>query len=286
MRPFASLERFLERLFERPGARLFGARPQPVVIARRLERAVDRERRVGPDGLEAPTRFEVALWPDDLAAVAPDGEAAAALEEELVGVALAHARRRRYGLRERPLVVLLADEALPAGEIDVRARFGRATPRTGTTEPLLIERTMVRPLPPAPRAGLRVRQPGAEERSIILDGSPLAIGRAPDNDLILADARVSRHHARITARGGRFVLADLESTNGTVVNGARVTEIVLGLGDRISLGTALIEVVEVVDSAEPAAAPGGPPVAGQADPGGSPGPGPDLGAGDPPGGRP
>ncbi len=271
MRPFASFERFLERLFERPGARLFGASPQPVVIARRLELAIDRERRAWPDGLEAPTRFEVALRPIDLAAIVPDGDAAAALEEELVGVALAHARRRRYGLSERPVVVLVTDEALPAGAIDVRARYGRATARTGTAEPLPLERTMIRPLPPAPAAGLRVRLPGASERSVILDGSPLAIGRAADNDLVLADARVSRHHARITARAGRFVLADLDSTNGTLVNGARVTEIALGLGDRISLGTALIEVVEVADSAIPAA--GGPAAPGQAGSGLESGPG-------------
>lgn len=256
IRPFASLERFLERLFERPGARLFRARPQPVVLARRLERAVDRERRVGPGGLESPTRFEVALRPDDLASVAPDGDAAAALEEELAAAALAHARRRRYGLRERPTVILVADAALPAGEIDVRARFAGSAARSGRAEPPPIEQTMVRPLPPSPRAGLRVRLPGAVEQSVILDGSSLTIGRAPDNDLVLADARVSRHHARISGRAGRLVLADLGSTNGTLVNGARVTEIVLGFGDQLSLGTTLIEVVEVAEAREPVAAPG------------------------------
>ena len=41
MRPFAALERFLERLFERPSARLLGARLEPVTLARRLERAMD-----------------------------------------------------------------------------------------------------------------------------------------------------------------------------------------------------------------------------------------------------
>lgn len=222
--------------------------------------------------------FEVALRPDDLAAVAPDGDAAAALEAELAAVALAHARRRRYLLGERPLVILVAGAALTRGEIDVRARFGRATSRPGPTEPRPMDRTMVRPLPPAPRAGLRVRLPGVAERSVILDGSTVTIGRAPDNDLVLADSRVSRHHARITARGGRFVLADLGSTNGTVVNGARVTEIVLGLGDRIALGTALIEVVEVVDPVDHAvtaaqSSPGeGPGRTGGHDPGGGPGP--------------
>jgi pSer/pThr/pTyr-binding forkhead associated (FHA) protein len=167
-------------------------------------------------------------------------------------VALAHARRRRFALRERPTVILVADEALPAGEIDVRARFTRGPTRAGTMEDRPIEQTMVRPLPPTPRAGLRVRQPGAPERSLLLDGASLTIGRAPDNDLVLADPRISRHHARISGRAGRLVLADLGSTNGTNVNGSRITEIVLGFGDQLALGTTRIEVVEVAAADEPA----------------------------------
>jgi hypothetical protein len=186
--------------------------------------------------------------------VAADAETAAALEEQLASVALAHARRRRYGLRERPTVILVADETLPPGEIDVRARFARGVVRSGTTEPRPIDQTMVRPLPPPPRAGLRVRAPGAPERTVVLDGTALTIGRAPDNDLVLADPGVSRHHARITGRAGRLVLADQGSTNGTIVNGARVTEIVLGFGDELALGTTRIEVVEVAD-APPATVP-------------------------------
>lgn len=276
MRPLASLERFLERLFERPGARLFHTHPEPVVLARRLERAVERERRVGPDGLEAPTRFELALRAADLATVAPDGDAAAALEEQLAGVAMAHARRRRYGLRERPTVILVVDDTLAAGEIDVRARFSRGASRSGTTEPRPIEQTMVRPLPPPPRAGLRVRVAGAPEQSVILDGTVLTIGRAPDNDLVLADARVSRHHAQISGRAGRLVLVDLGSTNGTIVNGARVTEIVLGFGDKVALGTTRIEVVEVAQTED---RPGQPAIPGRAEgagPAAGDGPGADL----------
>jgi len=269
MRPLASLERFLERLFERPGARLFHTHPEPVVLARRLERAIDRERRVGPDGLEAPARFELALRPEDLALVAPDGDAAAVLEDQLAGVAMAHARRRRYALRERPSVVLVADGTLPAGEIDVRTRFTRGASRSGTTEPRSIEQTMVRPPPPLPRAGLRVRPPGAPEHTVVLDGAALTIGRAADNDLVLADSRVSRHHARISGRAGRLVLVDLGSTNGTVVNGSRVTEIVLGFGDQLALGTTRIEVVEVAAPADRPDEAGNQGVAPAAQPGGS-----------------
>ena len=75
-----------------------------------------------------------------------------------------------------------------------------------------------------------------EEQVCEFDGSSLTIGRAADNDLVLADGRVSRHHARIAGRRGTLVYTDLGSTNGSRVNGATVGELVLGAGDRIELG--------------------------------------------------
>jgi pSer/pThr/pTyr-binding forkhead associated (FHA) protein len=59
----------------------------------------------------------------------------------------------------------------------------------------------------------------------------------------LADAHASRRHARLEVRGGVFVLTDLGSTNGTRVNGHRVREVVLGVGDRIELGQTVLRVV-------------------------------------------
>ena len=70
----------------------------------------------------------------------------------------------------------------------------------------------------------------------------LTVGRATDNDLVLRDERVSRHHGRIGGRRGTLVYTDLGSTNGSEVNGTRVTEVVLGAGDRIRLGECVLEV--------------------------------------------
>lgn len=69
----------------------------------------------------------------------------------------------------------------------------------------------------------------------------LRIGRSPDNDLVLADRDVSRHHCVLTATNGGFVLTDLRSTHGTCVNAARLrTPRVLEDGDRIQVGGALL----------------------------------------------
>jgi pSer/pThr/pTyr-binding forkhead associated (FHA) protein len=69
-------------------------------------------------------------------------------------------------------------------------------------------------------------------------GAPTVIGRALDNDIVIGDPSVSRHHATIEFRDGTFVLRDLGSQNGTWLGGQRVTETSLGGGDALRLGDA------------------------------------------------
>ena len=98
------------------------------------------------------------------------------------------------------------------------------------------------PRPSAPAARLRVITNDGQELVHEFDGSGLTIGRAADNDLVVSDSRVSRHHARIAGRRGTLVYADLGSTNGSRVNGVAVGELVLGAGDRIEMGDTVIMV--------------------------------------------
>ncbi len=63
------------------------------------------------------------------------------------------------------------------------------------------------------------------------------IGRAPDNDIVLADKKVSSHHAMINRLGPKLMVTDLNSTNGTVLNGIRITDPVAALyGDKLIVG--------------------------------------------------
>lgn len=64
----------------------------------------------------------------------------------------------------------------------------------------------------------------------------LRIGRKPGNDIVIADEKTSGAHAEIAPDAGRFVLKDLESTNGTLMDGRRVTEVVLSPGDTFVVG--------------------------------------------------
>jgi hypothetical protein len=64
----------------------------------------------------------------------------------------------------------------------------------------------------------------------------LLIGRSSSCDVVLSDPSVSRHHVRLFYRDGKWVLRDLKSTNGTLVNGARVGRSEVRPGDRLVLG--------------------------------------------------
>jgi pSer/pThr/pTyr-binding forkhead associated (FHA) protein len=82
-----------------------------------------------------------------------------------------------------------------------------------------------------------------------LDGDQLSIGRDSANEITVNDAEVSRRHARLTFQGGKYVLEDMGSTNGTFVNGQRLTgPRVLKSGEVISLGEQIVFVYEAVDS--------------------------------------
>lgn len=70
----------------------------------------------------------------------------------------------------------------------------------------------------------------------------LSIGRTEGNDLILNHPSVSRRHARVEARNGAWWIVDLKSTNGVKLNGNLVTEAQVGAGDKLSIGSVLVDV--------------------------------------------
>lgn len=70
----------------------------------------------------------------------------------------------------------------------------------------------------------------------ILPGSIKTVGRAPRADFIVEAALVSRLHCRLTAGATELEVVDLESTNGTYVNGDRAERAILKNGDRLGVG--------------------------------------------------
>ena len=80
----------------------------------------------------------------------------------------------------------------------------------------------------------------ANQKSIRLSSGQMTIGRAIYNDLVLQDQKVSRKHAAITFERGRYVIEDLNSTNGVYVDGEQINSLQLKSGNRITLGDVVL----------------------------------------------
>ncbi|GAB6100690.1 hypothetical protein JCM16358_25690 [Halanaerocella petrolearia] len=90
------------------------------------------------------------------------------------------------------------------------------------------------------KAYLELLMPEKEERSFLLNSVETNIGRQPNNEIVISDPSVSRVHAQIINKKYYYLIRDLNSTNGVLVNGELVTEKQLCNGDKIKLGEAVL----------------------------------------------
>lgn len=132
------------------------------------------------------------------------------------------------GVDPGPAVRALHQRILRQRPLDVRAAAQSSADETISTL------TQHMTAPPGATDGPSLRD--ANGRRYPLVATTTRIGRSPDNDIVLAGAKVSRHHAAIVDTGSNFVLVDLRSVNGAYISGRRIhTSAVLHEGDRIRI---------------------------------------------------
>jgi pSer/pThr/pTyr-binding forkhead associated (FHA) protein len=88
-------------------------------------------------------------------------------------------------------------------------------------------------------------------KEVPIGNRPVSIGRSPDNDIPVDNLAVSTYHARVYYEGGRLVVEDLDSLNGTFVNDLRIERATLHDGDSIWIGKHSIKVDTSADAAIP-----------------------------------
>lgn len=208
-----SFERGLERMVDGVFARAFKSSLRPLELGRRMVREMDEHRSVDVRGRRiVPNHFTFWLSPVDHAGFAEIEET---LVAELSEAAREYAREENYHFLGPVSIELTVDNGLKPGRLHVTSQM---------KEP-----------PTPPRVGSLVLPTG--ER-VPLGARPVVMGRLPECTIVIGDLNVSRRHAEVRALGTGFVVADLGSTNGTAVNGVRITgEQVLRDGDVISVGT-------------------------------------------------
>jgi hypothetical protein len=215
-------ERRLGGLVEGLFSKTFRSGLQPVEIAKRIVREMDAGKQVGVAEVWAPNRFEVSLSQED----APRfSQMEAALGTELKRLVRETAQERGWDLVGPPEVEFFVEKSLRRGDLQVEAALVEGE------QPAVAA---------APTPHLLVHQDG-DTKNVPLDKELVTIGRLADCDVVVPDKGASRRHAQVRTKNGVSTLTDLGSTNGTKLNGQHVQSRTLEDGDRITVGTTLIE---------------------------------------------
>jgi hypothetical protein len=230
----SDFERRLEGAVEGFFARAFRSGVQPVELAKALQRYMGDTRHVAEDGVVVPNVFRFRLNPKDIDRLSTYGDK---LRQELGEVALRTSKERGWMLRGPALVRLESSDEVNFGTYILNGRV-EAVDRDATGA---VTSAVRRGEPSARLRVVRGGEPGAEYP---LQGPRVVAGRSSDCDVPLDDSTVSRRHAAFVLRGDDWWVVDLESTNGTRVNGSDTVEQRLRRGDRVELGEAVLEFAE------------------------------------------
>ncbi|MET0297541.1 MAG: DUF3662 and FHA domain-containing protein [Microbacterium sp.] len=219
-----SFEKSLERAVNSAFAKTFRSGIQPVEIASALRSELDKKAAVvSRDRILAPNTFTVHLSPADDAKMAGLGDA---LIEELHTLVQKHAKKQGYSFAGPVSISLVRDEQQATGTLRVESSTaqGRVAWRgvvdvEGRRHPLVKARTV--------------------------------IGRGSDADITISDAGTSRKHVEILWDGERAMVRDMNSTNGTSLNGRKVTEAPLEPDATVTIGRTDIVFRVVAQTAPP-----------------------------------
>lgn len=239
--PLQRLEGLFEGLFEGSFTKLFRSKIQVAELAHKLERVMEDGQQVSVGKILVPNAYELELNPEDYA---PFAAYKTSLEHDMAEYIFTVARQHGYKMTTRfPLVRLSANEEV--GKRDIRAGGRIVDPRLDPAAASElegeIERTRAMRIPPQYLANPRPQSLtfiGGKQQGTVypIQGAMTRIGRGLDNDIVIDDPRVSRHHAEVRWQAGRYSLFDMGSTNGTFLNDMQVSEAQLSVGDRVSLG--------------------------------------------------
>jgi hypothetical protein len=258
------LQRFERRLEGMVGlafARIFKGKVHPAEIAKALTREADEQRSIMGEGrILAPNVYVVKLGETDFQHLAQWSDQ---LAGELADMVAEHCDTEGYQVFDKVTVRLDRDDELPTGVFEVSSHVADPArpPSAANLPPVSAAHPALPPLPPirgrvatdtgrqgpsvVGRAGSR---PGMTH-VLVVDGPGTrhelstgrnVIGRGTEADIRLPDTGVSRKHVDVVLDGGTAFVEDLGSTNGTLVNGRKISRQALADGDVIRIGHSVL----------------------------------------------
>jgi hypothetical protein len=250
------IEKRMESLVEGVFGRAFRRQVHPVEIAKGLTKQMDENRMVSVSRTYAPNDFTIHLSSADAESIKAYQSA---LRDELIQYASTHAQSRSYHLMTPPKVRFETEDSLRFGEFGVTAKLtGGTGPRAeGAPEDTSGQTRIFRTEKPggytegedqgtaaispeeAKRHGLarEIVELVLDDQNYPLEGrGPWSVGRSEENDIVIQDPNVSRKHAQLSRLENGFVVEDLGSTNGTLLDGAPIDRERIESGDELTFG--------------------------------------------------
>jgi hypothetical protein len=260
------IEKRMESLVEGVFGRAFRRQIHPVEIAKGLTKQMDEGRMVSISRTYAPNDFTVHLSKEDTESIRAYQ---ASLKDELIQYASTHAENKNYHLMTPPRIRFETEDTLRFGEFGVTAKLtGGDGPRekgapqdtSGQTRIFRTEEsaggeidqgTATISADEARRHGLAreiVEVVLGDEKHQLEGAGPWSVGRSQENDIVINDPNVSRKHARISRADNGFVVEDLGSTNGTLLDGAPIDRERIEGGDELTFGQSTARFIRRIDS--------------------------------------
>ena len=251
----ARFEGVAERLFTAPFKKN-ATRLQPVEIAKELAKAMSRNKQVSVSKVYVPNVYRVFLHPSDWGPLASFGDA---FLIELSKFLFAEGERNGFTFLSKPAIELHSDETVNAREMFIEVDFDDSVDMDWGEEDdefqddsnwhertNIFQNSLKTNFPPEPDHGrnseyyLEIIE-GPDKGAIhpLLNGV-IHVGRHTQCELVLQDPEVSRRHLRITPVPQGWLLDDLGSTNGTLINNQRITLDTAQPGDRIQVGQTVL----------------------------------------------
>jgi hypothetical protein len=242
-----NIEAKIESLFEGVFGRAFRTNVQPVELARKLVKEMEDHRVISVSRLYVPNEYTLYLSPADRAQFEDYEDS---LLSELQDYLAENARREKYVMLSPPRVLMETDPDLDVGEFGIATRMaqgGPVPPPDDAPAPAVAPGATMVYKPKQPDTQAVTPEELGLEREIVtlswdskqheIEKRRVVIGRSKDCDIQVADPNVSRRHAEIRQEGSAYWVVDLDSTNGTEINGRRLKRAKLRSGDTITVGS-------------------------------------------------
>ena len=245
-----SIEQRLEGLVEGFFTKVFRSGLQPVEVGRRILREMAEGKTVSVNRIYAPNEFQVLMGSEDHGRFS---QMEAGLVREFSELVIDAAKQNRWNLMGLPRITFTEVDKMGRGEFKVEASLAADPDRAGhvsTHAPDEDEPASARAISSdtAQRLGVQgagavlvvLNDEGEPREKISVTRTPVVIGRMSTCDVVLADPNVSRRHAELRRDGTDWVVEDLGSTNGTLVDGKLAKTHSLTGGETLGFGTSAL----------------------------------------------